>query len=228
MRDLSSKYVASLDENGADVSGVLYQIIEKGGKADILDFIKFLPEQNFTDVDFADFQETNEVMVRLVETFGERQKKINARLLSDGTLRVMAIAASLLSAPEGSLVIIEEVDNGVHPSRAKDLVVEIQEVAKRNNLQVLLTSHNPALIDAVPDDAIGDIVACYRDPKEGDSRLTRLKDLNDFGELVAQGPVGELMKRQILDRYLKSTLSQEEKRQRNQEWLDNVLKQTTN
>jgi hypothetical protein len=30
---------------------------------------------------------------------------------------VLAVAAALLSAPAGSLVVIEEIDNGVHPSR---------------------------------------------------------------------------------------------------------------
>ena len=46
-----------------------------------------------------------------VETFGGKPTAYDASLLSDGTLRVLAIAAAMLSAPEGSLVVIEQIDN---------------------------------------------------------------------------------------------------------------------
>jgi predicted ATPase len=126
-----------------------------------------------------------------------------AALLSDGTLRALAVAAALLSVQEGSLVVIEEIDNGVHPSRAQMLLVNIQEIARDRQLRVLLTTHNPALLDAIPSDAVPDIVACYRDPEQGDSRLVRLEDLESYPELVAQGPLGRLVTKGILDRFLK-------------------------
>ncbi|BBH39577.1 hypothetical protein myaer102_21110 [Microcystis viridis NIES-102] len=43
----------------------------------------------------------------------------------------------------------EEIDNGVHPSRADNLVKQIREIALERKLRVLITSHNPALLDAV-------------------------------------------------------------------------------
>jgi predicted ATPase len=224
MRGYASQFTAALDENGANLSGVLYKLVNTGQKAALLDFIKFLPEQNFVDIDFIVVEQNNDVMVQLVETFGDSQKKVNAPLLSDGTLRVMAIAAALLSAPPGSIVVVEEVDNGVHPSRAHDLVTQIKKIAEANYLQVLLSSHNPAMIDAIPPDAIGDIVACYRDAQTGDSRLTRLRDLDDFAELVLQGSVGELMKKQILDKYLNPKFTPEEVVQKNLAWLESLLK----
>jgi len=150
-------------------------------------------------------------MVQLTESFGGRAQTYEAALLSDGTLRVLAVAAALLSVAEGTLVVIEEIDNGVHPTRAKLLLDNIQRVARERNIRVLLTTHNPALLDAIPVDAIPDVVACYRDPKEGDSRLMSLRQLQDYPELVAQGPVGQLVTRGILERYLKSPKGPEEK-----------------
>ncbi len=35
--------------------------------------------------------------MRLIESFGNKEHKVDAPLLSDGTLRVLAIAATLLS-----------------------------------------------------------------------------------------------------------------------------------
>ena len=63
----------------------------------------------------------NDVMVALQEGFGSASPT-PASILSDGTLRVLSIGAALFSAPAGSMVVIEEVDNGLHPSRAKRLV----------------------------------------------------------------------------------------------------------
>ena len=58
-----------------------------------------------------------EVMLTLTKSFADQAKVWDAGMLSDGTLRILAVAAALLSAPEESLVIVEEIDNGVHPSR---------------------------------------------------------------------------------------------------------------
>ena len=43
---------------------------------------------------------------------------VDARLLSDGTLRMLAVVTALETVPTGSRIIIEEFDNGLHPSRA--------------------------------------------------------------------------------------------------------------
>ena len=99
-------------------------------------------------------------MVRLTETFGGVESPYDATLLSDGTLRVLAIAAAVLSAPSDSLVVIEEVDNGIHPSRARQLLDHLLGIARQRRLRVLLSSHNPALLDALPDDAVPHVVFC--------------------------------------------------------------------
>ncbi|MHC5832691.1 MAG: AAA family ATPase, partial [Nostoc sp.] len=70
----------------------------------ILNFIQSLPEQAIDGLDFL-FGPRDEVMVRLAETFGNNRRYCEAALLSDGTLRVLAITAAMLSATEGSLVV---------------------------------------------------------------------------------------------------------------------------
>ncbi len=139
----------------------------------------------------------------------------------------MAVGATLLSAQEGSLVIIEEIDNGVHPSRAEDLIRQIQEIAKARKLQVLLTSHNPALLDALPDASLGDVLCCYRDPQNGDSRITRLSDLERYPELVAQGPLGRLMTKRVLDRFLKDQTSLDERKENALAWLNDLKEEVS-
>jgi predicted ATPase len=220
MRDYSFIVERTLQGDGSNVSAVLYELCEKQQrKAEVLSFIRALPEQDILDLLFLTGPR-QEVMVQLTESFGGKLRTYEAALLSDGTLRVLAVAAAVLSVSEGSLVVIEEIDNGVHPTRAKLLLENIQRVARERKLRVLLTTHNPALLDAIPVDAIPDVVACYRDPKEGDSRLMPLSKIPDYPELVAQGPVGQLVTRGILDRYLKSPKTPEDKAAQAQKVLD--------
>lgn len=209
----------TLKPDGRNLSSVLYHICEtQGRKAEVLTFIGELPEQLISDIGFL-VGPRQEVMVTLTETFGNVPVTREAPLLSDGTLRVLAVAAALLSAPTGGLVVIEEIDNGVHPSRAKALLANILAASKANSLRVLLTSHNPALLDTLPKESVPDVVCCYRDPEQGDSRLIRLADLTDYPDLVARGPLGQLMTQGLLDRYLKNQRTPEQKAEQAQEWL---------
>jgi predicted ATPase len=225
MRGYSFAKDSEMKENGSNLSSVLYNICEGDVplKKDLLDFVRSLPEQDIEDIDFI-VTERNDVMVVLIESFGNKKTKMDAPVLSDGTLRVLATGATLLSAPQGSLVIIEEIDNGVHPSRAELLIKQIIKIGKKRKLKVLLTSHNPALLDALPDDSLGDVLCCYRDPEFGDSRIVRLGNLDRFPELMAQGTLGELVTKQVLDRFLKDKTTPEERKQAALSWLNEFKK----
>jgi predicted ATPase len=212
-----------IKEDGSNLSSVLYAVCQQGEtqKNKLLDFIRSLPEQDITDIRFI-ITDRNDVMVKLIESFGNKKHQIDAPLLSDGTLRVLAIAATLLSANPGTFVIIEEIDNGVHPSRADNLVKQIREIALERKLRVLITSHNPALLDAVPDSDIGNVLCCYRDPQAGDSRIVRLADLERFPELIVQGTLGQLMTKQVLDKFLKDKSTAEQRQQNALSWLEQL------
>jgi predicted ATPase len=206
----------------ANLSGVLFTLWnDENLKPIIINFIKSLPEQDVKNIEFFE-DRRGQVSLELVESFGNKDRKWSVELLSDGTLRVLAIAAALLSAPKGSTVVIEEVDNGVHPSRAKQLLATMREQAQQRNVRLLLSTHNPALMDALPDSALGDVVFCYRDKTLGDSRLIRLSDLDDYPGLVSQGPLGELVTNGIVDRFVKSPISSDEKKQNAMDWLSKM------
>lgn len=208
-----------LRNTGTNLAGVLYTLWQQPDQqAHILAFIQSLPEQDIKALKFYT-DHRGRVELALIETFGNQDQEQHIELLSDGTLRVLAIAAALLSAPEGSTIVIEEVDNGVHPSRAKQLLTTMREHAKRRGLRLLLSTHNPALMDALPDEALGDVVFCYRDPKDGDSRLVRLSDLDDYMGLVMQGSLGQLVTRGVVDRFVKNPVTPEEKKQKALDWL---------
>ncbi len=228
MRGYPNASETTIQENGSNLSAVLYALCNDtdNGKGKLLDFVRSLPEQDIIDINFAT-SPRREVMVRLCESFGGESKMIDAPLLSDGTLRVLALGAALLSARQGSIVVIEEVDNGVHPSRTDQLIENILRIARDRNLTVLLTSHNPALSDSLPDELLGDVLYCYRDPKEGDSRIKRLRDYERYPELVAQGTLGRLMTDRIIERHLKDTKTPEERKHAALTWLEELKKEVS-
>ena len=219
MRAYGHKVDKVLKEHGENLSGVIYNLcLNPDLKRMVLDFVQSLPEQDIKDIDFMETPR-DEVMLKLTETFGGTSTTYDASILSDGTLRVLSIAAAMLSSPEQSIVVIEEIDNGVHPSRASDLLRRISNIAKDRDLRVLISSHNPALLDALPDEAIPETVFCYRSPQDGSSQLIRLRDIPDYPELIAQGSVGRLMTRGLLERFVKQHPGAEQKKKKSMEWL---------
>lgn len=224
MRGYSFISEKELVGDGRNVSSVLYHLWKEektGNREKILAFIQSLPEQDITSLDFL-IGPRGEVMLQVVETFGKTKKKTDASNLSDGTLRVLAVAAALLSVPEESLVVIEEMDNGVHPSRAKKLLESITDIANNHKLKVVISSHNPALLDALPLSALPNVVFCYRDIKNGSSKLVTLKDVPNYPELMSQGSLGDLLTDGLLDKFVKNQQDEKLKQQQSLEWLKSI------
>ena len=75
---------------------------------------------------------------------------------------------------DGALVLIDEVEAGLHPRVQQLLMLHLQQLALRNDLQIIVTSHSPVVLDSVPlngkifldrDDSSGEVVVrpAYRD-----------------------------------------------------------------
>ena len=231
MREYSFTNDKRLLGDGTNLSSVLFRLWGSDSEATtepfatqrsaILALIQSLPEQDIAGLTFLDGPR-GEVMVQLQETFGGMPTPYDASLLSDGTLRVLAIAAAMLSAQEGSLVVIEEIDNGVHPSRARHLLDRIRSIAERRKLRVLLSTHNPAMLDALPDVAVPDVVFCYRDPDAGTSKLVRMHEIPDIPELLIQGSLGHLMTTGALERFVKTHKGSEARKRKAKAWLESL------
>lgn len=224
MRGYSFPQERRLQGDGSNLSSVLYRLCDEGKENEILELVRCMPELSVQGVSFL-HGPRGEVMTQLQESFGGSVIPRDASVLSDGTLRVLALGAALLSVPEGALVVLEEIDN-VHPSGAKPLLDKALHVARERSLKILLVTDNPALMDAIPLNAILDTVACYRDPDEGDSRLVRLEDLECHPGLVAQGPLGQLVTWGIFDRHLKvkELRDQELRIQKGLAWFEEFAK----
>ncbi len=132
---------------------------------------------------------------------------VDARGMSDGTLRFLAILTALLTRPKASLLVIEEVDNGLHPSRARLLLDMLKVVGTQRGVDVLVTTHNPALLDAMGTEMVPFITVANRDPSTGYSVLTLLEDIAQLPKLLAQGPIGRLSSQGLIEKSISAAQS---------------------
>ncbi|MFI7297872.1 AAA family ATPase [Streptomyces sp. NPDC050121] len=129
---------------------------------------------------------------------------VPARLLSDGMLRFLAFGTALLSAPaaddEASAgaqrhLVIEEIENGLYPTQAARVLQLMKEESQHRRIDVLFTTHSPALLNSLTAEDHSGVVVCTRDPESGESRLTRLTELPGYVDLLAAGDLGDAVSR---------------------------------
>jgi predicted ATPase len=71
-----------------------------------------------------------------------------------GEASVLRMVAEIEQLPEQSLVLIEEVENGLHPIAVTRLVEYLIEVAERKRLQVIFTTHSEYALMPLPSEGI--------------------------------------------------------------------------
>lgn len=95
------------------------------------------------------------VSIELNEKRGELDIQIiqdgtpySSRIISEGTLRVLALCAIALNPWPGTLIAFEEPENGVHPKRLEIIINLLASIAldKASNRQVIVTTHSPLFV----------------------------------------------------------------------------------
>lgn len=82
-------------------------------------------------------------------------ERLPARLVSDGTLRILALLTALRVEPRSAMIGVEEPENGVYPGRLRKLVEYMQEIAVQSGeegaspTQLVLTTHSPVVLAAL-------------------------------------------------------------------------------
>lgn len=196
MRDYTP-FSEKLQSDGSNIAGVLAALDEKRKKEveDILtEYLKALPERDIQRIwtePVGKFQ--TDAMLYCEEGWsGTQFHTVDARGMSDGTLRYLAIVTAMLTRQPGSLLVIEEVDNGLHPSRAHVLVEMLRNLGKDRGIDVIVTTHNPALLDAAGARMVPFITVVHRDNATGASLLMQLEDIKQLPKLMASGSLGQI------------------------------------
>jgi len=71
-----------------------------------------------------------------------------------GESSIIRIISEIESLPNSSLVLIEEIENGLHPVAVRCLVEYLIAVAERKSIQSIFTTHSDDALDPLPPEAI--------------------------------------------------------------------------
>jgi len=104
--------------------------------------------------------------------------KVPGWMLSTGTLRVLALLATLRHPKPPPLLVVEEIENGLDPRSIHLLVEEIRTALLTGATQVVLTTHSPYLLDLLK---LDQLVLVARD-KSGEPRFRRPAEVAKLDE----------------------------------------------
>lgn len=71
-----------------------------------------------------------------------------------GESSIIRMVTGIESASDGALILIEEIENGLHPVAAKRMVEYLIDVAERKKVQVIFTTHSDYALKPLPDSGI--------------------------------------------------------------------------
>ena len=102
-----------------------------------------VPSVESVEVDLDKRRGTLDVLIRQDGTV------FSSRIVSEGTLRVLALCSIAVNPWGGTLIAFEEPENGVHPRRVELIARLLLSLATEQDRQVIVTTHSPLFCDAV-------------------------------------------------------------------------------
>ena len=189
MREPSLPRASILGDSGQNLPTVLEEISADENRQKTL--LSWLEELTPMDVKGFEFPRdpSGRVHLQIVERNG---RKVAAYSASDGTLRFLAMLAALLSPQPEGVYFFEDIDAGIHPARLWLLLDFIEKQTAKGNIQVITTTHSPALLTWINDSTFEHTSVVYRDDYWSDSVIRPIADLYNLRELRKSRTLGEL------------------------------------
>lgn len=140
----------TISSSGRNLAAALYRIKQEDSyslKEISRKLNKFLP--NFTEVDVVDDNENKQYLIKLKDT---DKKEFSSRVLSEGTLRILALCILEYDDKHTGLLCFEEPENGIHPFRIKAMAELLKDLSVDFNdtelplRQVIVNTHSPVLV----------------------------------------------------------------------------------
>jgi len=137
-----------------------------------------LPQIDGIDVGVSDL---GEVELRL----RENGILVPARVLSEGTLRILGMLALTGAREPPALIGFEEPENGIHPRRIQLIAELLKTRAAIGNTQYIVTTHSPILPDLMADTAL----YITRKTNAG----TQIEPFSTWGPLARRGHIDDAL-----------------------------------
>ena len=179
-----------LGESGENLPTVLQEICSVPKRQEML--ASWV--QELTPMDVEGFEFPNDPSGRVHLMIRERNgREVSAYSASDGTLRFLAMLAALLGTKPAHMYFFEEIDNGLHPSRLHLLVDLIEQQTAKRDIQVITTTHSPALLSTVNEKTFENTSVVCRLEDTHDAIIRPVANLSNARELRKSQGLGRLL-----------------------------------
>ena len=84
----------------------------------------------------------------------EGEKRISARVISEGTLRILGLLALVGAKETPALIGFEEPENGIHPRRIRRIARFLEARMLLEDIQFIVTTHSSLLPDLIPPESL--------------------------------------------------------------------------
>ena len=190
IREPSVPGATMLGDSGENLPTVLKEICADPKRQEIL--TSWVHELTPMDVQRFEFPRdpSGRVHLMLCETNG---RQVSADSASDGTLRFLAMLATLLGENSWGLHFFEEIDTGIHPARQWLLLELIEKQAAKGDVQIITTTHAPDLLTFVNDSTFENMSVVCRLEDSSDAIIRRVAELPNARELRKSQGLGRLL-----------------------------------
>lgn len=150
-----SPYLAKdvISQHGENLASALHRILRQDGQA------KFQISRrlgtlipNMIGIQVEDDAANKQFVLKIISEDG---RMFSSRVLSEGTLRLLTFCVLLYDDKHKGLICFEEPENGVHPTRLKDLAKLLKDLSvdfsdQHSQLrQVIVNTHSPVLLGQI-------------------------------------------------------------------------------
>ncbi len=116
--------------------------------------------------------------------------KLSSYDLSDGTLRIIAFLALTEMKKSSGFVLLDEIENGINVSNAKQIIAYLTDYAEKNNRQLIVTTHSTVFLDYLDAESIAYM---YKNEQTGDSKCSYIFENEEFKDKLQYLYPGEIL-----------------------------------
>jgi len=100
--------------------------------------------------DYASFSYRRHSKYRLPIVTKRDQKVYSGFNMGTGEHSLFELFSIINECPDGSLILIDEIELGLHESAQENLVKELKEICKKRKFQIICTTHSSRILECLP------------------------------------------------------------------------------
>jgi predicted ATPase len=176
--------VGFVDERGAGLPGVYFALRNLGD--DVFPSIVDDVRRHFQTIKGLRVKAVTSSTVEL-EVELRNGARVGADRMSEGLLYYLAFAA-LRHLQPASLLLVEEPENGLHPSRISEVVKILRTIVRETGTQVVMATHSPLVINELQPEEVSVVTRT----EQAGTKVTPIVETHNFAKRSSIYALGEL------------------------------------